>query len=161
MAPSEANQKPGSGASDPKGATTMNRQATSKRDAFYRHMSVARSRLGLTLCAVGISLSAIAGIAHLSPPEDPTGAGAIYDEHVETYNRRVKAIAQSNPSLPILARAKTRVQAHREDTMFAVIVGGVIAAAGIVLSCCHRRNARVRSSPADRPLKKASNDVIE
>ena len=96
-------------------------------------MRTTLSRLGFVLCFAGILLSTIASIAHLSPPKDPVGAGAIYDEFVETYNRQIEENADANPQLSRPGLAKTRLQVHKQDTMFGVVAGGAIMVTGLML----------------------------
>jgi hypothetical protein len=86
------------------------------------------------LSIAGTILAAIATIALLiGPGPDPTGAGEIYDKVVEEYNKQAKEVQESNPSMPAPALGKTRLQAHREDAAFGLIVGCLVLSAGLLL----------------------------
>lgn len=100
------------------------------------------ARTGIVLCAVGLLLGIIAGSAYFSPPENPTGA-ANYDRSVDAYNDRVDEIAESGLELPAMRKGKTLLQAHKEDTLFWMLVAGVITFAGLLLCLMNRsrRNA--------------------
>lgn len=108
------------------------------------------SRTGIALCVAGILLSAIAAVAHFSPPKDPTGAGAIYDEGIDAYNKQVKQLADANPNLSTPALAKTRLQVHKENTNFGAVVGGVIIAVGLMM--CYFNRSKPEVTTASEPL---------
>ncbi|MCA9135034.1 MAG: hypothetical protein KDA45_17820, partial [Planctomycetales bacterium] len=80
-----------------------------------------------------VLLGAIAIAAHFTSPEDPTGAAASYDESVDTYNDRIDNLAASNPELPAIQRGRTFLQAHKEDTLFWILVAGVVTTVGLLL----------------------------
>lgn len=88
---------------------------------------------GIVLCAAGVLLGAIAIVAHFTPPDDPTGAAASYDESVDAYNDRINNIAASNPELPAMQTGRTYLQAHKEDTLFWTLVAGVVTTVGLIL----------------------------
>ncbi|MFV1965576.1 MAG: hypothetical protein ACC628_09155 [Pirellulaceae bacterium] len=96
------------------------------------------SRIGILLCIGGILLGMFATRAHFSAPTDRTGAGAQYDEFVNAYNKQLKEMADANPNLPDPAFGKTWLQAHKEDTMFGMIVAGLMFTVGLVLYYLNR-----------------------
>ncbi len=90
--------------------------------------------LGLGLSIVGTILAAIAIIALLiGPGPDPTGAGKVYDKVVEEYNKQAKEVQESNPDMPAPALGKTRLQAHREDATFGLILNALLVTGGLFL----------------------------
>ena len=97
---------------------------------------------GIAFCAIGLMLGTMAIIAHFSPPDDPTGAAASYDKSVDAYNDRVNEIVESSPGLAAMPKGKTFLQAHREDTLFWIVVAGVVAFAGIAL-CLTSRSRKI------------------
>ena len=115
-----------------------------------RRINMLLSRLGIVGCVAGILVCLLAGISRLSPPDDSLGAGAIYDRSVDDYNRRLDEIANDNPGIPPLARAKTRTQAHNEDTMLGIVAGTVIAGIGTLLWCCNRSKPNAASPSVAR-----------
>ena len=88
--------------------------------------------IGFVLLLSGVLVTTFAAVARVSPPADPTGAGATYDQSVEAYNQQVEQLAKEN-NLPTPAKGKSRLDVHREDTMFAMLAGGVLAVAGCLL----------------------------
>jgi hypothetical protein len=99
-------------------------------------MQTTLRRIGMVLCVVGLSLGLIAIGALFVTPVDPTGAGMQYDRQVESYNERMKELADTHPNFPAAALGQTRLQAHRANATFGVVVAGVMTFVGAVL--CNR-----------------------
>jgi hypothetical protein len=91
------------------------------------------TRIGVFLCFGGMLLGTIATVALFSQPADPIGAGELYDQQVEAYNKQMKEMADANPSLPAPTLGKTRLQAHRENAAFGLVVAGLMVGVGLVL----------------------------
>lgn len=101
-------------------------------------MKTTLRRIGIALCAVGFSLTVFATGALFTTPADPTGAGDQYDHLVESFNEQMQELAETDPNFPALPLGKTRLQMHREDATFGLVVGGVMTAIGVALYCRNR-----------------------
>jgi len=89
---------------------------------------------GFILATVGVILAVIAIVALLiGPGHDPTGAGEIYDEYIEEYNKQMKDTADTDPTMPAPALANTRLQLHRQNATLGLIVSGLMISAGLLL----------------------------
>jgi hypothetical protein len=101
--------------------------------------------IGLLLCLGGFLLGAFAIAALSSTPDDPTGAGQQYDQSVEAYNDQVKKLSKDNPILPAPQPGKTRLQAHRDDVIFWLLVAVLVFAAGLAI-LLKQRSASVKAA---------------
>lgn len=91
-------------------------------------------KFGLIVAITGTILAVIATTALLiGPGPDPTGFGELYDEQAEDYNKRMKDIADTDPTSPAPALANTRLQLHRQNATFGLIVSGLMVSAGLFL----------------------------
>ena len=85
---------------------------------------------------IGGVIFVIALIALVKGPAE-TKAGLNYDQQLQDYNRQMKELAEANPSLPAFSEGKTRQQAHREDSIFGLVLSSLMLLVGMYL---YRRN---------------------
>ena len=57
----------------------------------------------------------------------------MHDEVVEAYNKQIRQGADANPKSPALTLLKTRLQVHKEGTIFGALAGGVMIAVGLMV----------------------------
>ena len=88
----------------------------------------------MCLTGAGLVLCLVAAVGFLlGPAEDSTGAGERYDQGVANYNQELERMQSANSMMPVPAKGKTRLQAHREDALFGLAVGAVMSVGGLIM----------------------------
>jgi hypothetical protein len=95
---------------------------------FLRKAGLCIGIAGGLLFIVSVSALLMGPTANSTPAED------YQDLVAEEYNKLMKDVQESLPGMPAFQSAKTRAQMHRENSIFGMIVGGVLIIGGFFLN---------------------------